>query len=262
MRLPKIQVNPHWTGYRCGLCGKVHGADWRGFVCESCGPDGILDATYDYEAIAERLDAGPPFPAGGRPDLWRFAALLPMCPVAPHPAWSLGDTPLHHPQFLREDLGLPSLLLKNDTDLPSGSLKDRASAMAIADAARLGVDHIACASTGNAAASLSVLAARAGIASTIYVPAAAPAAKLAQLELHGADVIRVDGTYDEAFELSLEKIAANGWYSRNCAHNPLLVEGKKTVALEIALEADGRIPDAVFVPQSFQMIFSFVLYKK
>lgn len=248
MRLPKVETNPHWTGYRCVLCGLRHGTDHRGFVCRECGDDGILDAVYDYAAIRGALPAGNPFLTSGRPDLWRFRALLPLWPEAPHGCWSLGDTPLHAPARLRETLELPQLLLKDDTCLPSASLKDRATALAMADCARLGVEHVAAASTGNAAASLAVLAARAGVRTTIFVPAAAPKAKLAQLELHGAEVVRVDGTYDEAFDLSIAETHRHGWYSRNCAYNPLLVEGKKTVAYEIAYALEGRAPDAVFVP--------------
>jgi threonine synthase len=150
---------------------------------------------------------------------------------------------------------LARLHLKDDTGLPSGSLKDRAAAVAVAHARLRGIGHLACASTGNAAASLAVLAARAGMTCTIYVPKDAPKGKLAQLLVHGADVTRVDGSYDQAFDLSLERIAAEGWYSRNCAHNPLLVEGKKTAALEMAYvltggfdDPVGRLPDAVLVP--------------
>ena len=257
--LPRVAVNPHWTGYRCLLCGREYGTDWDSFVCADCGPDGILDVIYDEEAIRAELAATAggstgPFPVdacyaprAGRPDLWRFAALLPLRPAGWHPCWSLGGTPLHAPAQLRAKLDLPELYLKDDTCLPSCSLKDRASAMAMADAARLGVDHIACASTGNAAASLATLAARAGVRTTIFVPAAAPKAKLAQLELHGANVNRVDGTYDQAFDLSVAQIVEHRWYSRNCAYNPLLVEGKKTAGLELWLEL-GRSPDAVFVP--------------
>lgn len=241
-------VNPRWLGWRCSVCGREHARDHAGWVCDRCGLDGILDAVYDYAAVARALDAADPFPARGRPDLWRFAPLLPLAPAAPHAAWSLGDTPLHAPERLRAALGLPGLLLKDDTGLPSASLKDRAAAIGLVHALHAGATHAACASTGNAAASLAVLAARAGLPATIFVPAAAPAAKLAQLVVHGAEVVRVDGTYDEAFELSLREIAARGWYSRNCAHNPILVEGKKTAALEIALALGRRAPDAVFVP--------------
>ncbi len=274
--LPAVRPNPRWTGYRCTVCGRHHDPDWEGFVCADCGIDGILDVTYDYARIAAELADGPlapdhPFPdrwapgaapAGPasvgrrrrgedppppRPDLWRFAPLLPVAPEAPHPAWSLGATPLHAPAGLRRELGLPRLLVKDDTCLPSASLKDRAAAIAIADAVRRGRRHLACASTGNAAASLAVLGARAGLATTIFVPADAPRGKLAQLLLHGARVTRVAGSYDQAFELSLRAMAAHGWYSRNCAHNPLLVEGKKTAALEVARDLGWRAPDAVFV---------------
>ncbi len=253
MELPGVEKNPYWTGMTCVRCGREYDTDYRGFVCEECGVAGILDPEYDLAAVAGEIDAarartGEPFPAPWRPDLWRFAPLLPLRPVAPHGAWAVGDTPLHAPAPLRDELGMPRLWLKDDTGLPSASLKDRAAAMALADAARLGIDHVSCASTGNAAASLAVLAARAGIHSTIYVPAAAPQAKLLQMELHGARVIRVDGTYDEAFDLSVQEQRARGWYSRNCAYNPLLVEGKKTAILETCLALGWRAPDAVFVP--------------
>ena len=175
--------------------------------------------------------------------LWRFAPLLPVVPAAIHAAWAVGGTaPLSAPR-LAADLGLFSLVIKDDTSLPSASLKDRAAAVALARARQLGLDHLACASTGNAAASLAVLASRGGFRSTIFVPAAAPRGKLAQLLLHGARVIRVDGTYDQAFELSLVEIAKNNWYSRNCAHNPLLVEGKKTAALELAWDLTRGFTD-------------------
>jgi len=170
-----------------------------------------------------------------------------LLPATAHPAWSVGDTPLLTADRLGSEL-VVELFLKDDTGLPSASLKDRATAMAVADALRLGLDHLACASTGNAAASLATLAARAGLACTILVPAAAPKTKLAQLILHGARVVRVSGDYDQVYDLSLEALATHGWYSRNCAHNPLLVEGKKTVALEIAEAMAWQVPDAVFVP--------------
>jgi threonine synthase len=246
--LPEVSRNPHWNGYRCTVCSREYPRDWPHFVCESCGVDGILDAQYDYGAIGRNLDTAAPFPLSQAGGMWRFASLMPVAPASCHSAWTLGATPLHAPARLREALGLENLYLKDDTSLPSASLKDRAAAVAIAHARLLGRDRLACASTGNAAASLAVLGARAGAACTIFVPKSAPAAKLAQLALHGAKVIRVDGTYDEAFDLSVRAIAERGWYSRNCAHNPLLVEGKKTAALELFLDLAGQAPDAVFVP--------------
>jgi len=249
--LPTVADNPHWSGYRCVVCEREFDPGYDGFVCDDCGVDGILDVVYDYRAIA----AAGQVIEDGLGGLWRFAPLLPVRPAADHPAWSLGDTPAHDAPRLARHLGLQSLVLKDDTCLPSASLKDRAAAVAIARARQLGIDHLACASTGNAAASLAVLTARAGMTCTIYVPAAAPRAKLAQLVLHGATVIPVDGSYDQAFDLSLNEISRHRWYSRNCAHNPLLVEGKKTAALEMAADLTGGftgsdvdLPDAILVP--------------
>ena len=206
----------------------------------------------------------------GRPDytngMWRFRRLLPVMPYEDHPAWTVGGTPCTQAPVLAAHLGLSRLFLKDDTGLPSGSLKDRAAAVAVARAHMLGIRHLACASTGNAAASLAVLAARAGMTTTIFVPKAAPKAKLAQLLVHGADVVRINGSYDQAFDHSLKEIAAHQWYSRNCAHNPLLVEGKKTAAFEMAYtltggfgDPVGDLPDVVLVPVGDGCIVSSVV---
>jgi threonine synthase len=261
--LPTVTNNPHWSGYRCVVCDREYDPDYDGFVCADCGVDGILDVVYDYGAIATSgLGSIVDQKLRG---LWRFAPLLPLRPASDHSAWTVGDTPVHEAGRLADHLGLRALFLKDDTCLPSASLKDRASALAVARARQLGIDHLACASTGNAAASLAVLTARAGMTCTIFVPSTAPRAKLAQLVLHGADVIKVDGTYDQAFDLSLAEMAKHNWYSRNCAHNPLLVEGKKTAALELAFSlTDGfsgnhlDLPDAVLVPVGDGCIISSV----
>src|SRR5262249_46615709 len=149
---------------------------------------------------------------------------------------------------LREALGLPHLYVKDDTRNPSASLKDRASAIAVARALAEGNPVVACASTGNAAASLAGLAAAAGLSSRIFVPETAPRAKVAQLLAYGATVYSVRGSYDDAFDLCIAACTRNGWYCRNTGYNPYLVEGKKTVALEIAEQLDWRAPDAVLVP--------------
>lgn len=254
-KFPEIRNNPHWVGCACVVCGRHYGPDHDGFVCIDCGPGGILDAAYDLEAAGHVIAGGAGFSGGPATGLWRFGPLLPIQVTGDHPAWTVGNTPLLPADRLARHLGLKRLLLKDDTGLPSASLKDRAAVVAIARAVQLGLDHIACASTGNAAASLAVLAARAGLSTTIFVPKAAPKAKMAQLILHGATVVPVDGTYDQAFDHSLILMKENGWYSRNCAHNPLLVEGKKTVALEMALTltdgfcaGDAALPDVVLVP--------------
>jgi threonine synthase len=257
-KLPEVDLNPRFLGFKCVVCGREHPRDHADHVCVDCGIDGILDVIFDLPRIKKNWterSAGTDFPAAGGGGMWRFGPLLPVQPQGPHPAWNVGASPLHPAPRLAETLGVSGLWLKDDTCLPSASLKDRAAAMAVAHARHTGQEVLACASTGNAAASLAVLAARAGFTSHIFVPADAPEAKLAQLLVHGSHVVRVDGNYDQAFDLSLEEIRRHRWYSRNCAHNPLLVEGKKTAALEMARELTSgfsrvprRWPDAVMVP--------------
>ncbi len=253
--LPVVTGNPLWSGCQCVVCGQQYNTEYEGFACATCGIDGILDAQYDLTALAARARSDANwFASGPVPGLWRFADLLPTQPAALHPGIAVGGLPLHNAPRLAAHLDVATLVIKDDTRLPSGSLKDRAAAVAIARALQLGLDHLACASTGNAAASLAVMAAAAGLSCSIFVPAATPRAKLAQLLIHGADLVRVDGTYDETFELSLDRIEANHWYSRNCAHNPLLVEGKKTAILELVRDwqhtpgVTGSLPDVVMVP--------------
>jgi threonine synthase len=142
---------------------------------------------------------------------------------------------------------LASLFVKDDGRNPTGSFKDRASAVGVARARWLGRREVTCSSTGNAASSLAGFAAEAGMKSYIFVPAAAPEAKVAQLLVYGAKVFTVDGPYEDAFRICQESVAAFGWYNRNCAINPYLVEGKKTCGLEIAEQMRDRMPDVVTV---------------
>jgi threonine synthase len=106
---------------------------------------------------------------------------------------------------------------------------------------------ITTASTGNAAAALSGLCASVGQACVIFVPAAAPQAKIAQLLAYGARVLLVQGTYNDAFELCLEAAAEYGWYNRNTAYNPYMTEGKKTAAFEICEQLKWNAPDVILV---------------
>ena len=130
---------------------------------------------------------------------------------------------------------------------PTASLKDRASVVGVIKALENGAETIACSSTGNAASSLAGNAARMGVKTVIFVPERAPAGKVAQLLIYGAKVISVSGSYHQTFELSQQAIEKWGWYNRNCAINPHLVEGKKTVALEMAEQMNWDVPDWVAV---------------
>jgi threonine synthase len=146
-------------------------------------------------------------------------------------------------------LGIRQLLFKDEGRNPTASFKDRASSVGVAHALQLGAKTIACASTGNAASSLAGHAALAGLPAKIFVPQTAPEPKVAQLQVFGATVFAVKASYDAAYDLCSQACQEFGWYNRNCAINPVLVEGKKTAGLEVAEQsrAMGVTPDWVAV---------------
>ncbi len=162
------------------------------------------------------------------------------------PPIPVGNTPLWAPQRLRETLGYPKLYLKDDSANPTGSLKDRASYLVAAFAKKYKIKDIVLASTGNAGSSMAGVGAAANLRITLFLPKTAPPAKMVQALQYGANVIRVDGNYDMAYDQSMEYSAKNGGLSRNTAYNPMTIEGKKTVALEIYKQL-GKAPDYVFV---------------
>jgi len=137
--------------------------------------------------------------------------------------------------------------VKDDGRNPTGSLKDRASAVVTARALAEGIEVVTTASTGNAAAALAGLTASVGLPAVIFVPASAPEAKIAQLLIYGAKVLLVQGNYDAAFDLAVAASERYGWYNRNTGMNPYTLEGKKTVSFEIAEQLRWQVPDVVVV---------------
>lgn len=231
----------HVLGAKCVKCGREYEAVPTVTTC-ACG--GILDIQYDYAAIRRSFSPHTLETCRDR-SMWRYRPLLPVEPDSPSPPLRVGWSPLYPAPRLGEALGLRALYLKDDGQNPTASLKDRASAMAVVKAREAGATKIACSSTGNAASSLAGNAAAAGLSTYIFVPARAPKGKVAQLMIFGANVISVDGSYEDTFRLSAEAIETWGWYNRNAAVNPFLSEGKKTVSFEIAEQLGWRAPDYV-----------------
>lgn len=233
---------------RCVECGYRYEEDRGRFVCDDCAYEqeagGPIRGVLDVE-LEELPASWPTSPPSSREFLEAF---LPLSPGAWLPPLPVGDTPLLDVPELRLVLGLPHLYVKDDTRNPSGSTKDRASWLVVAKAREYGIDTIATASTGNAATALAAVAAASGIRAIVFVPANVPEAKLVQMLSYGAEVLPVQGNYDDAFDLCLQACGEFGWYNRNTAINPFTVEGKKTVALEIALSMAPSVPDAVIVP--------------
>lgn len=231
-----------FLGYGCQRCGAELRADEATYRCPRC--DGNLFVRPDFarasrDAISESRD----------PSLWRYAPLLsvPVPPDDAGPLRGVGGSPLYAAPRLASELGVRRVWLKDEGRMPTGSLKDRASAVVVQRARELGKDPIITASTGNAGVALAAMAPAAGIRAVILVPQSAPPAKIAQLQIFGAELVLVEGSYDDAFELSEAAARELHWYCRNTAQNPFTTEGKKTAAFEIAEQLGWRAPDRIFI---------------
>jgi threonine synthase len=246
-------VPEHIHHLQCVLCGTSYDPAQITYTCPACGSLGVLEVHYDYELIAPRINRS--ILAEERDmTMWRYRALLPISYSHKFaPPLSIGGTPLYRVERLRSFSGMGNLWLKDDTRNPSASLKDRASIIAVLLAEG---KTVACASTGNAASSLAVQAASFGLPCYIFVPRNAPRAKIVQLLMCGATVFAVQGSYDDAFDMCIEACNAFGWYNRNTGYNPYLVEGKKTVGLEIAEQMGWQVPDSIIVPTGDGCIIS------
>jgi len=231
-------MNMKWF-YRCPTCEATYDILPGRYLCDRCArrqmPERPLEGILEVEWEGD--------PAPGTIPLPVEAAWYPPIPV--------GRTPLWSPVRIRHEFHAPNLWIKDDTCNPSGSFKDRASFLVAAFAGKHGVKETVLASTGNAASSMAAVGAAAGLNIKVFLPAQAPLAKRIQILQYGAELIPVDGSYDKAFDLSLEYSDRSGSLSRNTAYNPLTIEGKKTVAYEIVddlKEAGASTPDHVFVP--------------
>ena len=231
---------------KCVLCGREYSPDPERYVCDSCGLDGTLDVLYDISNVKKKITKEA-MSVNMDMSMWRYRDILPVLNDANMPDLAVGWTPLYENKRMASKYGVNKLYIKDDGRNPTASLKDRASAVGVAKAMDFGQKVVACASTGNAASSLSGFAAVSGLESYIFVPEKAPAAKVTQLLVYGANVVLVKGDYADAFDLATAAIDKFGWYNRNCAINPYLVEGKKTCAMEIAEQLHWEVPDRVFI---------------
>jgi len=245
-----------FTGYRCSVCGKGYAPDEVTYTCPDDG--GNLDVLLDMDRVRAETSPGR-ISASRDGSIWRYLPLLPVGDPGHEntPLRAVGWTPMFRPSKLEQKLGLKNLWLKDDGRNPTASFKDRASAVTVVRAEEIGAEIVITASTGNAGAALAGMAAAAQRPAVILAPKTAPQGKVAQLLMFGAKVILVDGTYDDAFDLTLEAADAFGWYCRNTGYNPFTAEGKKTVAFEICeqfssltgqqSEDEWAAPDVVFV---------------
>lgn len=231
-----------FDGLQCVVCGRVYTADAALYTCASCGQVGTLTVQYNRQPQRQPTDSVL--------TMWRQRDLLPLVKEPFAGLQTIGGTPLIGYEALTHlaaTLDVGAVCIKNDGLNPTGSLKDRASAMVVNYALQtLGRHVIATASTGNAAAALAgCCAAVPDAQAVIFVPATAPEGKIAQMLIFGATVLLVDGDYDTAFDLCWDACETFGWYNRSTGINPITTEGKKTVSHEIAEQLNWQMPDAI-----------------
>lgn len=231
------------TGLRCPKCMQRYPVEIEGRLCERCHY--ILEVEVDLSSLHGK---GPDyFLSRAERSIWRWREFLPIEKEGAIVTLGEGGTPLLPVERLRRDVGGAEVYLKNDTVLPTGSLKDRSNAVAISRAIEEGRAVVAVASTGNAAASVAAYAARAGLQSVVFVPEATASGKVAQAAAYGARIVRVQADFDGTARLYGKALKAFGWYSCDSS-NPWRNEGKKSYAYEIWADLDGRVPDWVIHP--------------
>ena len=239
--------------YECNDCHVVYKSKEVFYQCPKCAAlnDGISFAKGN---VIVKLDERYLQKLKKRKQL-SVADFLPY--EIPHPdCYPVGNTPIVRPRRLGKRYGLSNLSFKLDGALPSGSFKDRASQLIAAQALHHKETRIALASTGNAGAAMSCAGAAYGLEVILFVPESAPVNKLMQSVLYGATVVPVAGSYDDAFALSIAYTKEKGGINRNTAYNPMTIEGKKSVSIELFLQMDRKVPDVVYVPVGDGCIFA------
>jgi threonine synthase len=235
--------------FKCTDCGKEFHNEKFMYLCPVCSadqnpndpPKGVLHTYYDYDSISKdskKLIAN------------QWLDVLPISGSG-YPYLKVGNNPLYKVKTEEH-----SLYIKDDSQNPTFSFKDRASILVSAYAKENNIDTIVAASTGNAGSSLAGICAANKQKAIILAPANAPQAKLAQIMFYGATLIPIDGTYDDAFDMSIALTVKHGYFNRNTGFNPFTIEGKKSVSFELYEQLGFKSPDRVFVPAGDGVISS------
>jgi threonine synthase len=238
------------TSLRCRRCAADYRLEDMG-TCAACfGP---LDPVYDWAGLAatvtrETIAAGPA-------SLWRYSCLLPVDPPA-EARLAPGLTPLVRAPRLADELGVGELWLKLETANPTHSFKDRVVAVAAAKAKELGIETLACSSTGNLANAVAARAAAEDMEAAVFCPGDLEPEKLVATAVYGATIYAVQGSYDDCSRLTIELSFELPWGFVNVSLRSYYAEGSKTVAFEIAEQLGWDAPDAVVAPVASGSLYS------
>lgn len=234
---------------RCRKCGQEYPLQPLN-RCDFCLSP--LEVSYDYKAIArglsrEGLAAGPR-------SMWRYRDMLPV--EGEEVDIGTGFTPLVKADNLGRELGLDRLYIKNDCLNPTYSFKDRPVSVAVSKAREFGFDTVACASTGNLAASVAAHAAKANMRAYVFVPSDVESGKLVGAAIYNPVLIKVDGSYDDVNRLCTEVAKRYNWGFININLRPYYAEGSKTLGYEVAEQLGWRAPDCVVAPAASGLLFT------
>jgi threonine synthase len=185
---------------------------------------------------------------GREPNMWRYRELMPLFDGEVPVTLGEGYTPLFHARALGATLGLEHLYIKDESLNPTNSFKARGQSAAITRAKYLGATTIALPTAGNAGNAAAAYSAAAGLACEVFIPRDAKRPFVDECRLYGANVTLVDGLITDAGRLAAEKGAAAGWYDVSTLKEPYRIEGKKTMAYELAEQMDWRWPDWIVYP--------------
>jgi threonine synthase len=235
---------------RCRVCEAEYPAVASGSCARCFGP---LEPVYDWDELArtvtrESIEAGPR-------SLWRYEPLLPTS-APPNITGGPGWTQLVSAPRLASALGIGEVLLKLDHTNPTHSFKDRVVGVAAAKAAELGIDTLACASTGNLGNAVAARAAMGGMRSVVIYPNTVEPEKLLATAVYGGEMYAVRGTYDDCSRLIVELSGEVDWAFVNVNLRAYYAEGSKTLAFEIAEQLGWEMPDAVIAPIASGSLFT------
>ena len=246
--------------YKCVNCETEYHNSKVKYLCDECNkmniislpPKGVLKINYNYNKIKNKFNND----IFKRLEETKFIDLLPIKNIESLPNLKVGNTPIYKVKNINNSKLEFNLFFKDDSQNPTYSFKDRASALVSAYAKEKKIDTIIAASTGNAGSSLAGICASQNQKAIILVPESAPIGKLSQIIMYGAKLFPIKGNYDAAFDLSIKATEKFGWYNRNTAYNPLTIEGKKIVSYEIFKQINYNVPDKIFIPVGDGVIIS------
>ena len=234
---------------RCRKCGQEYQLQPVN-LCDFCLSP--LEVTYDYKAMAKAINREKV--AGGPPSIWRYRDMLPA--EGTEVDIGTGFTPLVKADNLGRKLGLDRLYIKNDCLNPTYSFKDRPVSVAATKALEFGFDTLACASTGNLAASVAAHAAKANLKAYVFVPADVEPGKLVGIAIHNPVLVTVEGSYDDVNRLCAMVAQKYKWGFININLRPYYAEGSKTLGYEVAEQLGWHAPDCVIAPAASGLMFT------